>query len=264
MGFGNPDQKKPQRITYSSSQVQLNTPDKSKITRKKSFHIGFNYRNTANELSGCENDINKFSQYLQTQGYTTEKVLGNVSKSQLISRLNKFISSLRVGDVFIFHYSGHGTSVQDQNGDETDNMDEVIVSGDFGYITDDELASIFMKIPDGVRMFALMDCCFSGTILDLPLCKYSNNSFIYESKKKFNADIVCFSGSTDSQYSVEYQMGGKIYGLLTYKFIEVLNANRGNSWNALYNKLLIAIYGADQKPVLSTNVNGVHSLINFI
>lgn len=38
-----------------------------------------------------------------------------------------------------------------------------------GMIRDDDLYELLIKnLPDGVHMVCLMDCCHSGTILDLP------------------------------------------------------------------------------------------------
>ena len=67
---------------------------------------------------------------------------------------------------------GHGTKLQDDNGDEEDGFDEALVPLDYaekGMIRDDDLFDILIKpLADGVSMFSLMDCCHSGTILDLP------------------------------------------------------------------------------------------------
>ncbi|CAN0121474.1 unnamed protein product [Ectocarpus fasciculatus] len=70
------------------------------------------------------------------------------------------------------HYSGHGGSVKDTSGDEADNMDETLVPVDYkssGQITDDEiLKELVMVLPEGVTLTVVMDCCHSGSILDLP------------------------------------------------------------------------------------------------
>ena len=72
-----------------------------------------------------------------------------------------------------FSYSGHGTKIRDDDwGEEDDGFDEALVPVDFksaGVIRDDDLYEILIaNLPDGVHMVSLMDCCHSGTILDLP------------------------------------------------------------------------------------------------
>lgn len=72
----------------------------------------------------------------------------------------------------ILHYSGHGGSVKDKDGDEEDGMDETLVPLDHakaGQIIDDEVHDVLVRgLPKGVRLTAILDCCHSATVLDLP------------------------------------------------------------------------------------------------
>jgi Caspase domain len=67
---------------------------------------------------------------------------------------------------------GHGSRVRDQDGDEEDGYDETLVPVDFqrsGQIRDDDIYKMLVKpMRSGVTMTCLMDCCHSGTVLDLP------------------------------------------------------------------------------------------------
>lgn len=60
----------------------------------------------------------------------------------------------------------------DRNGDEEDGMDEILIPGDFreaGQIVDDEIYSEFVtQVPAGVHVVCMIDCCHSGTAMDLP------------------------------------------------------------------------------------------------
>jgi hypothetical protein len=70
-------------------------------------------------------------------------------------------------DVRVFHFSSHGTQVDDQSGDEWECMDEVIVPYDHNWNTpfrDDDLRETFDNIPEGVNFTFIADCCHSGTI----------------------------------------------------------------------------------------------------
>ncbi|KAL3788928.1 hypothetical protein ACHAW5_008662 [Stephanodiscus triporus] len=68
---------------------------------------------------------------------------------------------------------GHGTRIRDNDrGEEGDGYDEALCPRDFksaGLIRDDDLFDILVKpLSDGVHMVSLMDCCHSGSIMDLP------------------------------------------------------------------------------------------------
>lgn len=71
-----------------------------------------------------------------------------------------------------FHFAGHGSQETDRNGDEVDGLDETILPVDYerkGSINDDELYdALAVPLSKGARLHALMDCCHSGTGLDLP------------------------------------------------------------------------------------------------
>ena len=67
----------------------------------------------------------------------------------------------------VFHFSSHGTQVDDQSGDEYECLDEVIVPYDHNWdkpFRDDDLRAIFEKIPPGVAFTFIADCCHSGSI----------------------------------------------------------------------------------------------------
>jgi hypothetical protein len=69
--------------------------------------------------------------------------------------------------VRVFHFSSHGTQVDDQSGDEWECLDEVIVPYDHDWdkpFRDDDLRAIFEKIPAGVAFTFIADCCHSGSI----------------------------------------------------------------------------------------------------
>ena len=70
------------------------------------------------------------------------------------------------------HTTGHGGRITDQDGDEDDGYDETLIPVDFqrvGQIRDDDiLKNLVRPLAAGVTMTCLMDCCHSGTVLDLP------------------------------------------------------------------------------------------------
>jgi len=71
------------------------------------------------------------------------------------------------GDTTVLYFSGHGSTVPDQNGDEQDGFDEVlcpcdmIPKGGYNIILDDELA-LWLKRLNGRRAVVIIDSCHSG------------------------------------------------------------------------------------------------------
>ena len=76
------------------------------------------------------------------------------------------------GDSLFFHYSGHGSRLHDDNGDEASGWDDALVPLDYetrGLILDDEVfVRLCAPLQAGVQLTCVMDCCHSATILDLP------------------------------------------------------------------------------------------------
>jgi len=148
---------------------------------KRAVLIGINYVGQNGELSGCHNDVRNISKYLQQclgfqqQNMTVLMDDGRYDEptySNIMRAFQWVVRESRPGDTVFIHYSGHGGRVKDQDGDEEDGYDETLIPVDFqskGQIRDDDLLKHLVKpLRQGVLMTALMDCCHSGTVLDLP------------------------------------------------------------------------------------------------
>lgn len=94
------------------------------------------------------------------------------TRANIINGFKWLRNGAKSGDSLILHYSGHGGSVKDTDGDEEDGYDETLVPLDYasaGQIVDDEVHDVLVRgLPSGVRLFAITDCCHSATVLDLP------------------------------------------------------------------------------------------------
>eukprot|EP00928_Gymnodinium_smaydae_P098806 TRINITY_DN9267_c0_g1_i6.p1 TRINITY_DN9267_c0_g1~~TRINITY_DN9267_c0_g1_i6.p1 ORF type:complete len:340 (-),score=59.73 TRINITY_DN9267_c0_g1_i6:153-1172(-) len=148
--------------------------------RRRALMVGINYVGSSAQLSGCHNDVETMRRYLVTQGYQDSdfKFLLDDGKheSPTLRNIEKGIEWLVDGasasDSLFFHYSGHGTQIEDQDGDEADGMDEALCPVDFetsGMLRDDDLYKTLVKpLGEGVHLTCLIDCCHSATVLDLP------------------------------------------------------------------------------------------------
>lgn len=172
---------------------------------RKALLIGINYTGTSAELKGCHNDANNLAQFIQSESRTRRgarwltplcSATGNFgydrnnirillddenarrdtlpTKQNILNAMAWLVKGASPGDALFFHYSGHGSQVESHAGDEIDSMAETICPLDYesaGQINDDEMHRLLVApLPKGCRLTAIMDCCHSGSSLDLPFC----------------------------------------------------------------------------------------------
>lgn len=140
--------------------------------RGLSLHVGLNeispahYGGSNGRLEACINDAEEMEKLALAQGF---KVLGVLRDSQgtrqaVKDAFTQASKALKSGDIFLFTYSGHGSFVPDENGDEPDNADETWCLFD-GMLIDDEVNLLWQAFAPGVRVFVLLDCCHSGSAI---------------------------------------------------------------------------------------------------
>eukprot|EP01062_Namystynia_karyoxenos_P074933 TRINITY_DN72007_c0_g1_i1.p2 TRINITY_DN72007_c0_g1~~TRINITY_DN72007_c0_g1_i1.p2 ORF type:complete len:395 (+),score=126.00 TRINITY_DN72007_c0_g1_i1:86-1186(+) len=160
----------------------------------KALLIGINYvRHSSGRLSGCINDVLSMKEYIEGEGFEecedTMRILIDdpddeyaqdrisiptdlPTRDNILDGVRWLVEDAQPGDVLFVHYSGHGSQMRDTTGDEEDGKDETLCPDDYntaGMIIDDTLfQELVAPLPPGVRLICLMDCCHSGTILDLP------------------------------------------------------------------------------------------------
>ena len=230
------------------------TPDLSSGGSRKSFIVGINYTGTKNQLSGCINDANLVKSYIESLGFTTAYFMNEfqgganyATKANILSNLTSFVNSLNSGDVGYIHYSGHGSLINDANGDEISGKDSVIVPFDYGasgYITDDVIRSILSQTKSGVNIFCVFDSCNSGSVCDFkynlfdtsyrsdPSIKskvFDYNDWVFRQEvivnNKYNdtnANMISLSGCKDNQFSYEIIYNGEYHGALTISLLSIL------------------------------------------
>jgi hypothetical protein len=123
-------------------------------------------------LTGCVADAETWTRSLQGAGFDVTALLNErATRSAIVGTLEKMIADSRSGDVLVFQYSGHGTQVPDDSGDElngdTPGLDEALCPYDYAagaLLVDDDIGTIFARLPDGVNLTCFMDCCHSGTM----------------------------------------------------------------------------------------------------
>ncbi|MEU5986666.1 caspase domain-containing protein [Streptomyces sp. JL2001] len=141
-----------------------------------SIHVGLNkvdpdrYEGWDGELVACENDARDMAALARSAGFDdTVLMTPDGTVDQVTAALRQAAAKLTADDILLFTYSGHGGQVPDVTGsdDEPDALDETLVLYDRQFL-DDELHREFQGFADGVRVLTLLDCCHSGTSIELP------------------------------------------------------------------------------------------------
>ncbi|XP_052206539.1 metacaspase-5-like [Diospyros lotus] len=144
---------------------------------KKAVLIGCNYTGTKAELKGCINDVRRmYACLVDRYGFSEDdiKVLIDTDDSytqptgrNIRRAVTDLVRSAERGDVLFVHYSGHGTRLPAETGDDDDTgYDECIVPCDMNLITDDDFREFVNKVPEGCRITFVSDSCHSGGLID--------------------------------------------------------------------------------------------------
>ena len=248
--------------------ISLITPS----SKKFAVIIGSNYIGTPYQLNGCIADATAIKQRLISKcGYqssnmimmTDDGAVGSVrpTKAAIQNVFNTIVSKAVTEQFteFWFSYSGHGSTVTDTNGDEADRLDEVICPVDFataGMIIDDYIYdNLVAKLPLGTTLVAMMDCCHSGTIFDLPFI-YKTSFVTNNTNGRHVCTAVSISGCRDDQTSADAYINKSYQGAMTWSLLKALeNANYNISLVNLTNAMRTLLAGGSyaQVPLLAVS-----------
>uniref|UniRef100_A0A0D9WI67 Peptidase C14 caspase domain-containing protein n=1 Tax=Leersia perrieri TaxID=77586 RepID=A0A0D9WI67_9ORYZ len=145
--------------------------------RKRALLVGINYPGTKAELKGCHNDVARMRRSLvDLFGFDEAdiRVLSDADRSapqptgaNIRRELARLVGDARPGDFLFFHYSGHGTRLPAETGQDDDTgYDECIVPSDMNLITDQDFTELVQKVPDDCLFTIVSDSCHSGGLLD--------------------------------------------------------------------------------------------------
>ena len=124
-------------------------------------------------LKGCVNDAHNVRDLLINNfGFRPEEIHTledeQVVKTELFAQWDWLTSGARAGDILVFHFSGHGSYVPDESGEEQDMRDEITCLQDMDfndpatYLTDDEWYELAQRVDPAVQLIILKDTCHSG------------------------------------------------------------------------------------------------------
>jgi len=147
----------------------------------KALIIGIGtYQNPDDNLPGIDIDIANMHQVVRMLGYKENniKILRDeqATKGNIINSIkNHLIYNSDSADSTFLYFSGHGSHIRDENGDEDDGVDEVLLAYDThmendgkfnvlkNLVIDDELFDLLSQI-ESKNIYVYIDSCHSGTV----------------------------------------------------------------------------------------------------
>lgn len=170
-------------------------------------------------------------------------------------------------DQVLLYYSGHGSQVKDENGDEPDGRDETLVLHDsltrgVGELTDDVLSNYLEQIHRKTKnLVTIFDSCHSGSVTragasadlarwvdpELPRAELSAETVSAksgdhgESWTPYYSDLVQLSGATDGTEANEPRAGGN--GYFTAALVSALaeSSREARTWGQISRQVLRAV-----------------------
>jgi hypothetical protein len=237
---------------------------------KRALLIGINkYQMAGADLRGCANDVEDLSAALvECHGFKKSDITvlidGAATKKAIQSGIKTLVSEAKKGDVAVLHFSGHGSHVPDDSGDEGDGRDEILCPADLDWddpLRDDWLRTTFDGVRAGVNFTTIMDCCHSGTntraVLppDAPVIQRylpspwglkaaesgrslprKVSSELRRSKRsarktkdvvKAELPEVLITGCRDTQTSADAFINGRYNGALTFALVQAIRKGKG-------------------------------------
>ncbi|CAH2067884.1 unnamed protein product [Thlaspi arvense] len=172
---------------------------------KKAVLIGINYPGSKVELKGCVNDVHRMHKCLLDRfGFTKEDITVLIDTDESYTQptgknirqaLSELIKPAKPGDVLFVHYSGHGTRVPPETGEEdATGFDECIVPCDMNPIPDDDFRDLVEQVPEGCQITIVSDSCHSGGLID-------------EAKEQIGESTTKKPNSEPQVYSLEFDIG---------------------------------------------------------
>lgn len=255
----------------------------------------------AKQLKSPVNDVKLMYKVLvEKRGFLPKNVVtltGSVKKIQIAQALNWLMSDNDSRNTLVFYYSGHGTQIKDVSGDETDGMDEALVTQESnteaGLLVDDELNSLLVQSNNtNTPLYCFFDCCHSGSICDAQFIETPTTprlGSLISLKKTAIAPTHVYAATFDASTTFEFHpkdvhlivpeppkdqqwddMENPAFGCFTYGLWSTLSSRKNNS-SITHQELLASLARfyktrpCEQQlscvPIYSTTVSGAATSI---
>jgi Caspase domain/Domain of unknown function (DUF4384) len=217
---------------------------------KRALLIGINNYAAVPGLKGSVNDVMTMREILiQRWGFSPERITmlidEQASRDNMVAALERIVRESGPQDTVYIHYSGHGSQVEDLNGDEEDGLDETLVpqngrTAGVRDIVDDELDEMFAKFRT-TNVLIVLDSCHSGTATrafnirarSVPQDKRID---LYKEAPKARAIVprkesrfVVMSATSEKDEALDGPIQGRYHGFFSYALANALSAAPANA-----------------------------------
>lgn len=243
-----------------------------------------------NDLASA-NDIPLIKEALLKQGFKEADIIvmkdAACTKEGILNGIQKhLIEKAKPGDICVFHFSGHGEQVYDNNGDEDDGYDEALVPYDAPmeyqpgvekHLRDDDfgikLQDLRLKLGEEGELIVIVDACHSGSSTrgnkgsmrgtdkkyqpsnyKAPVAKtnkINESIFGLGDRKAGMAKMISLFASSSSELNSQYEKDGVEYGSLSMAFFKTItNAGKQMSYRAVFDQIKLEMrkFGLSQHP----------------
>lgn len=259
------------------------------IAEDRALIIGINAYEGEYALAGCRTDAENMEQVVQeVWGYKSSQIKTLFDKEATRKAIldafdNWLIRGSRSGDRVFFYYSGHGTQVPDDDGDEKDGIDEAFCPVEMKkMITDDEINSRLTKL-SGRQVIFVADSCHSGTstrAFSSQKTKSKVKRILYEGKlpsRPFTRgvglpeaghnivaplkNVIAYSAVSPTQLALDGGTGGGVFTNAFIKAVREKAADTNGDGKITHSEVLDYVQKASQEHCDKTNdcaQNGGH------
>jgi len=220
------------------------------------------------DLRGSINDVREIKRALISYYGFAEKDVRVLINDKATRRDIKaafdewLVKGTRAGDTALLYFSGHGSTVDDQNGDEKDGLDEVLCPYDMvpkggdNIILDDELG-LWLKKLNGRRLVVIFDSCYSGgatrsiggsavSILEdtparrsrfIPITNYQPSSIALGRSRGADVPepVIFMAASRENEIALEVRLPDGFHGGFTFGLCDGMKASPTSSYERLFD-----------------------------
>lgn len=235
-----------------------------------------NYADTKWPSLSSKNDIGLIRESLIKQGFPANNITVITDKQATLAGIKAaidkdLIQKVDSGDIAVFHFSGHGQQMDDDNGDEGDGLDEALVpydapieynGGPEKHFRDDQLGmkldEVRKKLGAAGDFLVIIDACHSGTSTR-GLTKSRGTTQVYHSPnpkksatgqgdKTFGiredglgkSPMACFFASAPTEQNQEANVNNNNTGSLSLAFSRALaRSEKDSSYRSLFESIKI-------------------------
>lgn len=193
------------------------------------------------------------------------------TKHAILGEWRKLVAQTAKGDVVFVHFSGHGDSIPDDNGDEIDGKDESLVPFDYASkknpannIRDDEIGKLLgdLKQREPGNVTVSIDSCYSGTATRGDYVTRGGGggdakpegespSGLREKSASYSKDYVFLAASNPRQLAKEIDYDKRRMGVYTFALVKALSeATPRTTYRDLFERVndIITTKRGDQNP----------------